>query len=123
MRYFNKQAQIKSSVLSKDKFVLELKREYALSCRTGKPFELILFSFSNENCNTAVFLEVLHSRVRTTDIIGWLDKDKLGIILYDADISVSDKFIDSLHEKIRYIGSAFPKHETYIYPNSDMLDS
>ena len=123
MRNFKKKTEIMKPVLTKGKFVCELKREYALSCRTGKPFELIIFTFTDENYNTGVFLEVLLSRVRTTDIVGWLDNNKVGIILYDADVSVSNKFIDSLREKILNANILFPRYDTYIYPFSDSFNS
>lgn len=119
MRNFKQHTNIKKSLLSKDKFIFELKREYALSCRTSKPFEFIVFSFHSDNGDNAVFIDALLARARTTDIIGWLEKNKIGIILYHADKSVSKKFIDSLQEMISKSDTEFPPYETYIYPHID----
>jgi lipopolysaccharide/colanic/teichoic acid biosynthesis glycosyltransferase len=85
---FLSRRNIFNSVHTKDQFQRILERERALSDRKGHGFSLIVFSFRKHymfNPLLFQFINKLKSRIRSSDIIGWLDAQRLGILLADTD--------------------------------------
>lgn len=77
-----------NSIYSKDQFQLLLERERSRSDRKGHSFSLVVFSFGKHYRFSPVFsgfINKLKNRIRSSDIIGWLDARNLGILLADTD--------------------------------------
>lgn len=63
-----------------------LDRERARSDRTGLIFSLLIYSLSGADREARLrsLVRILRRRLRSTDEVGWLDDDRLAVVLLDA---------------------------------------
>ena len=98
-------------VLSKEAFAEALSRERSRADRTGLPFSLAVMwdtsapgpeSLSvNGNRVLPRLAKVLTARVRCTDIVGWLERDKLGVLLPHTPGERAWSFVDDVDRRLK----------------------
>jgi len=76
-------------ILSKPQFLDRLRVERRRSDRSKSPLSIVLFRFNREQKDhfrqITKFLVPLQKNTRETDIIGWLDRDVIGLLLPDTN--------------------------------------
>ncbi len=106
----------------KKEFLSILKHEQALAARTSREFSVVIFDIHKKimsNENLSCFYNTLFKRFRCTDEIGWLDKNRLGIIMPETSA-------DNAHLPINDLHKALPSHKRlppcsiYTYPSNWM---
>jgi lipopolysaccharide/colanic/teichoic acid biosynthesis glycosyltransferase len=110
--------RISARLNSKDEFDVILKRECARSDRNGRGFSVVAFRAGCQDGNNA-FAEclkgVLLQRVRTTDEIGWLDEQRIGVLLYNTSPEGAWDYASHVQGAFAAEGPA-PECTVYTYP-------
>jgi lipopolysaccharide/colanic/teichoic acid biosynthesis glycosyltransferase len=87
-------------MLTRSHFLDRLRAEKRRSDRSKAPLSVVLFSFDKEEENQfhqiTKFLPALQKDTRETDIIGWVDRDVIGLVLPDTN----EKGVQSCIRKI-----------------------
>lgn len=83
-RLFGAKKDTTCGLCSERRFHQKLKVERSRTHRNGHEFSLVVFDLeelqlSQKNINRMI--EIVHSRIRDIDQIGWYNKNKLGVIL------------------------------------------
>jgi len=114
------QTQTFGSILPSKDFRKLLDYERSRTDRNGREFSVMAFFLEHiATDNTALlhFIEVLSSRVRETEEIGWLRENTwIGVILPDTPFSGADKLA---HDVLSLNGktSSPPGYKVYTYPS------
>lgn len=108
-------------LLGSDELRLSIERERRRSDRTGEPFSLLVLSASQVGNQAAVLkrlAQILKRRLRLTDAPGWLDANRLGVVLPDTPAAGAWKVAGDIEE---LYGAAPPPYqcEIYTYPHPD----
>jgi hypothetical protein len=72
---------------SEDEFHVILRRECARSDRNGHGFSVVAFNVGGESTRSALaerLTSVVFQRLRATDEMGWLDDERIGVLLYNT---------------------------------------
>ena len=76
-----------STICSQDEFLSILVRERSRSERSGQPFSLVVFDVGDidqDDTVCQVILDVLCRRLRSTDEVGWVDENHIGVLLHNT---------------------------------------
>jgi lipopolysaccharide/colanic/teichoic acid biosynthesis glycosyltransferase len=106
-------------LLSAHHFGAALRRERLRSDRTLSQFAMLTLDFGKRGLSEQsqdAANEVLQGRVRESDIAGWLDQRKVGIILPDTSPAGAWKLADDLQSSLAERGLR-AKCEVYVYPS------
>jgi lipopolysaccharide/colanic/teichoic acid biosynthesis glycosyltransferase len=103
---------------STEQFRAILDRERARSDRNGYVFALLTFAVGDAEDGPARFLPLvgaLGKRLRSTDEVGWLDDERIGVVLPDAEETGAWKVADDV---LRGYGVDLPAPhcEVFCYP-------
>lgn len=86
-----------STILSVLDFRAFLDKERYKSDRGGALFSLVVLPMQNRSLETEeATAEFFGKHLRITDVMGWMDNDRLGIYLFDATRPGAQAFIDRL---------------------------
>jgi PleD family two-component response regulator len=106
---FTKRKPPLCGIYSENEFRALLAHERKRADRTGDEFSIALFDVPNSDgdINNACFLpDLITDVVRSTDEVGWLDKDHIGVLLVDGKNNVAFKEMirkDIAYEQERYL--------------------
>lgn len=96
-----------------------LDRERARADRTGSKLSILVFPCENAPDLVPILVEILRSRLRTTDEVGWLDRDSLCAVLPDTPAAgawkVADDVAHSLSTDLPFAG-----YLVYTYPDEPL---
>ncbi len=113
---------------SRTQFRAILDVERMRSDRSGRCFSLVVFILSEaddglsdrNNGDFLRFAKFLQPRIRATDHAGFVDVDRIGVILWDTDESGSWKFLEKFNTEL---GPDRPeKCEVFVYPSTSLDD-
>lgn len=107
-----------SYIMPQKSFYGHLENERARADRSNKGFVLIVFDMTSANGTKELFIEAIKNRVRKTDVLGWFQEKKLGVLLYESSSRTGHTFTESLNKLIGP-GNLFPPYEIYEYPYAD----
>lgn len=100
-------------------FHAALKRERFLSDRNNHGFSLITFNakiIKKDNILATQLAEILATRLRTTDIVGWYNTKSISLLLPDTDSKGVKNLSDLLRSKIT-LSENTPLYDIYTYPS------
>lgn len=100
-----------NGLVSERFFSQALRRERAVSERTDVPFAVVAL----EDRGTPGALEVLQARARRTDVLGRLDRRRIGLLLRSCGIDDARRVAIELEERLEAIGLT-PSITIYPYP-------
>jgi len=112
-------------VYSENEFRALLKHERKRADRTGDKFSIALFDIpdSDEDINNACFLpDLITDVVRSTDEVGWLDKDHIGVLLVDTPREGAQEVVKKFFQEMaseQYLC----KYHIFTYPSLYFLDT
>ena len=113
------QNDIYGIINSTEDFKAILKRERARADRGNKKFSLIIFEIHNMENDISLLrfiIKYLSSRVRLSDVMGWYDEKKIGILLPDTSQEGAQKLADEINNKVTH-SIASPVCTIYVYPS------
>jgi PleD family two-component response regulator len=75
-----------------------IERERAIVDRHGNAFSLLVFDVGNTTLEVSIqyFVRILRCRVRSTDEVGWLDGQRIGMVLAYTSSHAARKFADDI---------------------------
>ena len=92
-----------SNVCSVEDFRRLIENERARVDRSGHCFSVVSFNLGTSKENVQLnnsFLEVLKKRLRSTDEIGFIDEDHIGVLLHNTPPDAASCFTDHIRGKI-----------------------
>lgn len=110
-------------LLERNTFHAFLERERMRTDRNQSVFSLLVISHpaGNGDQDIAQFEEVLRGRIRQTDIAGWFDSRRIGVILPDTGSSGAYTLARDLSKRL---GETQPTHDFDIYTHpAEVTDS
>ena len=117
MSFETKESKERASIHSRERFRFLLRRERVLSDREGSELSLVLFHSSNGTLSRSKYEEIVHTisqRVRCADEVGWLDDERIGVLLPFTSRTGAERFADDVSSNLSTNGSGY----TYsIYSN------
>jgi lipopolysaccharide/colanic/teichoic acid biosynthesis glycosyltransferase len=119
---FLSRRHVLKAIHPKDQFDVVYQFEKERCHRTGNIFSLVAFTFhQNPRLSLAIrrFITKIKNRVRTCDIMGWLDERNLGILLPDTERKGAEELAESIRaamppKKFRY------DIKVYCYPEDSI---
>jgi len=121
-KIFNREKLFKAKGLegisSIEDFYRALERERSRANRSGMPFALVSFQAKNArlNGNYAGYLaKAICDRMRTTDEVGWIDQQHIGLILYNTGEKGAWGFVEAINTAVSNEIDQ-PQCKVYIYP-------
>jgi len=116
------QTRAPHGICSAEEFRTILNRERCRSNRNGHGFSLIAFEVGSlDTAHIGRLLHLLTRRVRSTDEVGWLDRQCVGVILPYTSPAGASKLVDDLYQLMPSEISP-PVCTTYTYPVQRSLD-
>ena len=112
------------SVYTIDDFNLIIKRERFRSDRNNQKFSLITFDvekFNHDKTRFNNFIDMLTSRVRISDEIGWFDIRRIAVLLPDTALKDAQKLAHNICMNIADSAS-HPPCTVYMYPSLKWID-
>jgi len=112
-------AKIFNIVCSTRDFSSIIHRERDRSDRTGQGFSLVIFEVGNgkkRSDSVRNLVPILTHRIRSTDAIGWLEDDRIGVILPHTTTESAWMFVANVRNACN--GNAPPECVVYAYPSS-----
>jgi len=92
-----RQASILYGLHSVDEFRKVLDRERVRTDRHDHEFSLVIFAIEKLDTDTAsALVSVISHRARSTDELGWLNEEHLGVILPYTSFTGAEKFTDDI---------------------------
>ena len=88
-----------STINSAAEFNVIIAKEKARADRNNHVFSLVSFKITpliSDIDSIIYFAQYLKNRIRITDDIGWLDKDSIGVLLFNSLKVEAEKFIDKI---------------------------
>jgi len=104
-----------------ENFCAALERERCRADRSGMPFALISFEAKNGRLNgeyTDYLAKAICTRMRTTDKVGWIDPQHIGLLLYNTNQSGAWSFVSAFNKEISN-KITLPDCRVYVYPNDN----
>ncbi|MCC6422619.1 MAG: hypothetical protein IT447_04010 [Phycisphaerales bacterium] len=94
-----------------------LQREHARADRNGQPFSLVVLHIDRLASHRAVrrLFAAIRDRARLTDEIGWLDNDRLAILLPETNDIGAQQFTAHLRD-LRQFSAVMPRLSVHVYP-------
>lgn len=108
-----------SIINSVEDFKAILRRERARADRGNKKFSLIIFEVKDLEENESLIryiINMLSSRVRLSDVMGWFDEKSIGILLPDTTQEGAQKLADEIRKKVALTISS-PACNVFMYPS------
>ena len=124
MPIFKKKISPLCGVYSENEFRALLEHERKRADRTGDKFSIALFDIpnSNEDMNNACLLpDLITDVVRSTDEVGWLDQDHIGVLLVGTPREGAHEVVKKFSRKMapdQYLGGC----RIFTYPSHYFLD-
>jgi lipopolysaccharide/colanic/teichoic acid biosynthesis glycosyltransferase len=104
------------AILNVEQTKRALHRERCRCDRSGGNFSLVcLTPRAGDHEFTARLLPLLAQRLRTTDEVGWLDEERIGVLLHDTDANGAWTVVQSI-DRLLTPGPPRPVCEVYSYP-------
>ncbi|MBN2735789.1 MAG: sugar transferase [Spirochaetales bacterium] len=105
-------------ILDTAHFHYNLKIERARSDRNESQFALVLFELQNIKHKKILkkFIHHLYDRIRKVDIIGWFDKNIIGVILHGSSLRGAWHLAVDVSAEI-FVSQAPPPFTVFIYPD------
>ncbi len=110
-----------SVVLSNDVFYRVLRRERYKADRANDCFSLVSFEVGDPESDGSPFdllMEVMESRLRATDEIGWMDKRHVGFLLSNTQYRGAWIFANNVLQVLMKHTQAITGFVIYVYPTS-----
>jgi len=120
----SKKNMVGKGIWSVEEFRAILERERARSDRSGDRFSLVVFDaeiFETRETLEHLLIEVLYTRIRPTDEVGWFDKAKVGVVLPDTPPLGARKLAGEICRKIS-VRTQPPTFNVYTYPSEKITD-
>lgn len=114
-----RQAQILSNLRSAAELQAVIERERAIVDRHGNVFSLLVFDVGNttlEDVSIQHLMRILRCRVRSTDEVGWLDGQRIGVVLPYTSSHAARKLADDVC-KLVASSAPLPTYTVYSYPS------
>ena len=111
-------------ICSQENFRNILEREDARAKRSDSAFSVLDLCLKHAGVHEDVLpplLEVLHKRLRSTDEVGWLNKDHIGVLLYKTTPAEAQIFVRSIMKLIPV--PVRPSYTIHTYPTGQHRDS
>ncbi len=107
---------LQTNLLSKAGFMKQLQREKRLADRSKAPLSMVLFRLNDpKDAELGViydFLIRLQNNIRETDMVGYLGKNRVGLLLADTDLQgmqkCIEKIISAYHPSFSIIAGTYP---------------
>lgn len=112
------------SLYSIDKFNLIIKRERFRSDRNNQKFSLITFDvgrFNDSNTMVDDFIDILSSRIRISDDVGWFDSGRIAVLLPETKLKDAQRLAHSVCKTIA-VSTPPPPCTVYMYPSLKWMD-
>jgi lipopolysaccharide/colanic/teichoic acid biosynthesis glycosyltransferase len=110
--------------LPKDVFRRIIDRERERANRTGDVFSMVAFVLpgsSEKQEALALLTDLLASRLRSIDAVGWLDSHHIGILLPETDSAGAHMFAKKVFQE-KISGQLVPNYEIFTYPSEKLTD-
>lgn len=107
-------------ILSDEIFWAMLDRERALADRAERCFALLVFDTSPRfkgDARALAIAKAIQSRLRLSDAVGWLDKNRIGALLANAGADDARKIAENICSKVGKKAD-WPACDVYAYPMS-----
>ena len=107
------------SIYSIEAFNTIIKSERSRSDRIRSEFSLIVFDVGEPEKDNTLFrniMDILYSRIRISDKLGWFDKGSLAVLLPDTSSKGAVMLADMISAEIRAIAPSI-KCTVYTYPS------
>ncbi len=103
-------------IYSKHEFNRVLQRERARADRTDTTFSLVVVNMNELGSADFTFMvQLLQKRTRLTDILGWLDDNRLAVLLYETGLEGARSFTTALTSSVGHNTNA-NVWQIYIHP-------
>ena len=121
LKIISRKNQVQDLIIinSAEDFQVILKRERARADRSNKKFSLVVFEFGSLDVDSSFaqfLIKFLSSRVRLSDVVGWFDDNRIGILLPDTSPEGAWKLAEEIKKKIALTISS-PVCTVYMYPS------
>jgi hypothetical protein len=96
-----------------------IKKERSRSDRNNHGFSLIIFrdgSLSGDDGVLSQCIEILMSRTRISDEIGWYDEGNIGLLLPDTKLSGAHNLAEDIVSIVKAAGLAIT-YKLFVYPS------
>lgn len=110
-----------SGIYSADVFQECLRRDRARADRSGLKFSVLVFDLPTHNGNkdlSRALARVLAGRLRLTDVVGWLDQQRIGALLFNTPAEGAWTLAEHIGRELP--GSASLARHVYTYPCQDV---
>ena len=102
-------------------FRMILERECARADRAGPHFSLIDFNLEyskNNGASAGHLIKLLSERMRSSDALGWIRKQHIGLMLYNTDAGAACKLANNIRQVIS--SRLYPlDFSVFVYPAED----
>jgi len=112
------------SLYSIDKLNLIIKRERFRSDRNNQKFSLITFDVERFNGSSTMiddFVDILSSRIRISDDIGWFDSRRIAVLLPETEFKDAQRLAHYICSIIA-VSTPPPPCTVYLYPSLKWID-
>lgn len=109
-----------AQILSAGELRTVIERERAIVDRHGNAFSLLVFGVVNatlEDVSMQHLVRTLRCRVRSTDEVGWLDSQGIGVVLPYTSSHAAGKLADDVCKLIASPAPPPPTYTVYSYPS------
>jgi len=113
----NKQERDNYGIYSAEEFHRCLQRERARADRSEITFSLLVFDlwkYTGSDDHLRDLAQLLLSRVRLSDIVGWIDVQRIGVLLFNTPYESACKVAEDVLEKLAALEP--PPCTIYTYP-------
>ena len=110
-----------STICSKEEFSCILERELARAERSNQVFTVVDFDIGDVEDNKELgknLLQALAKRLRSTDEVGWLQGQHIGVLLYNTSIEGAQVFSRRILELLPKVFTP-PDFNIHTYPTRD----
>ena len=107
-----------NDICTTDNFYRSLERERDRSDRFGLKFAVVSFDLKTVNLNgkyPKLFTKAVHSRIRVSDEIGWIDDQNIGLLLFNTEKEGAIRFVKDVKATIDN-NTTLPNYRLYVYP-------
>ena len=107
-----------NGICTTDNFYRSLERERDRSDRFGLKFAVVSFDLKTVNFNgnyPNLFTKAVHSRIRVSDEIGWIDEQHIGLLLFNTEKEGAIRFVKDVRASIDN-NATLPNYRLYVYP-------
>jgi lipopolysaccharide/colanic/teichoic acid biosynthesis glycosyltransferase len=110
-----------NGIYTSAEFCRILERECARADRAGPHFSLIDFNLEyskNNGASSGHLIKLLSERMRSSDELGWIGKQHIGLMLYNTDAGAACRWANNIRQAIS--PRLYPlDFSVYVYPAED----